>query len=363
MFNKKIKFLAICNPDLYKSAPLDVPTFYRQVAQDNRIDFYHLPTNDVFTSSSSNEQIKVASVPNKLEYQDLLKLNDQANQWHDIQSFDLVFCRTLKPFPDNYLQQLSAWEKYTKFINSPSNKIEQIEADFLVKVADDYLPETIVTDNWQEAFSFWEKHQTIVAKQVNSCGGRGIFKISYQDSLFMVDNLNLGTKMFADFAQVIKYTQGSTNQPLQLVRYLNNVHYGDKRIVVVDGEIYGGYIRRSQSGHWVNNVSGDGECFLSDISAYEKEAIANTVIHYQQRGLHTLGYDFLMDDDGNWRISEINAGNIGGFARLEQLTGKPIMQKFIDWMVDFAHNSNNSLNNIKFINNKNDYKFDFCHKI
>lgn len=353
MLNHKIKFLAICNPDLYKSAPLDVPTFYRQVAQDSRIDFYHLPTHHVFQTSSSSKQIQVASVPEKLDYSELLKLNSQANQWHNLDSFDLVFCRTLKPFPENYLQQLSTWEKDTKFINTPSNKIEQIEADFLIKVAQDYIPETIITEDWQEAFTFWQKHKTIVAKQVNSCGGRGIFKISDQNGLFLVDNLTLGIKIFNDFAQLINYTQGTTNQPLQLVRYLNQVNQGDKRIVVVDGEIYGAYIRRSQSGHWVNNVSGDGECFLSDISESEKEAIAKTVTHYQQRGLHTLGYDFLMDDDGNWCISEINAGNIGGFARLEQLTGKPIMKKFIDWLVEFAQ-SNKSLNNIKLINNNND---------
>lgn len=334
--NKPIKFLAICNPALYKSPPLDVPTFYRQVAEDSRLDFFHLPTSHVVEKSLHPNQIQVASVKGKLSYPQLLELNSKANQWHNLESFDLVFCRTLKPFPQGYLQQLSRWEKYTRFVNSPTNKIEQIKADFLLKVARDYIPETIITDDWQEALAFWEKHQTIVAKQVNSCGGRGIFKICHQDGSFLVDNLVSGPKIFDNFAQLIQYTQGTTNQPLQLVRYLHRVNEGDKRVVVVDGEIYGAYLRRSKSGYWVNNVSADGECFLTDISELEKEAIAKTVVHYQKRGLHTLGYDFLVDDQGNWRISEINAGNIGGFARLEQLTGKPMMKKFIDWLIEFA---------------------------
>lgn len=355
MSHQKINFLAICNPDLYKSPPLDVPTFYRHVAQDSRINFYHLPTNNVFQSSPSNPKIQVASVPNQLTYEQLLQLNSQANQWHNLDSFDLVFCRTLKPFPPNYLQQLSSWEKYTKFINTPSNKIEQIEADFLLKVAGDYLPETIVTDDDETAFTFWEKHQIVIAKQVNSCGGRGIFKITSEDGLFLVDNLNLGTEIFNDFSQVIKYAQGTTNQPLQLVRYLNKVNQGDKRVVVVDGEIYGAYIRISESGHWVNNVSGDGKCYLSDVSELEKEAIAATVVHYQQRGLHTLGYDFLMDDNGNWVISEINAGNIGGFARLQELTGQPVMNKFIDWLVKFAQSNQTKItNSFTNLSNPND---------
>ena len=113
---------------------------------------------------------------------------------------------------------------------------------------------------------------------------------------------------------------------------------GRQKVIVVDGEIYGAYIRRSKSGHWVNNVSDDGECILATITLAEREAIANTVSEYQQRGLHTLGYDFLLDD-GIWRISEMNAGNIGGFARLEQLTQTPIMARLVDWLISFGdHN-------------------------
>lgn len=334
---KKINFLTICNPNSYQNSSLDIPIFYQQVAADSRINFWHLPTNNVWKKSLNSNQIRVASIRNKLTYKQFLQLNCQANQGLNLEDLDLIFCRTLKPFPENYLQQLSTWEKNVHFVNSPTNKIKQIEADFLLKVASDYLPETIITDNWQEALIFWEKQQIIVAKQVNSCGGRGIFKIWYQDGLFLVDNILLGTKTFNNFAAVIRYTQGKTNQPLQLVRYLHQVNCGDKRIIVVDGEIYGAYIRRSKSGYWVNNVSGDGKCFLANVSDLEKEAIEKTVIHYQKRGLHTLGYDFLLNDEGNWQISEINAGNIGGFASLEKLTGKPVMQKFIDWLIEFAN--------------------------
>ena len=334
--NNQVKFLAICNPDLYKSAPLDVPTFYQQLSQDSRFDFYHLPTNNVFHFSANHNLIQVANVPHGVSYDELLKLNNLAIKYHQLDSFDLVFCRTLKPFPPYYLQHLSNWEKVTKFVNTPSNKIEQIEADFLVKVAKDYIPDTIVTDDYEEAFAFWDKHQTIVTKQVNSCGGRGIFKVSYDNGVFTADHFKLGKKQFANFQDVINYAQGNTNQPLQLVRYLNQVNRGDKRVVVVDGEIYGAYLRVSSSGHWVNNISADGQSSLAEVTSGEKEVIANTFTHYQKRGLNTLGYDFLMDDDGTWRLSEINAGNIGGFAHLERLTGKPVMQKFIDWLFQFS---------------------------
>jgi glutathione synthase/RimK-type ligase-like ATP-grasp enzyme len=271
-----------------------------------------------------------------LTYDEFLELGNGPGVDLSLEQVDLVFCRTLKPFPPAYLQQLSQWETWTKFVNSPSHKQAQMKSDFLLQVAADYIPETIVTPNPTEALAFFERFQTIVAKQANSTGGKGVFKIWYEAGEFQVDNAVAGTHSFPDFDAVMAYLQTGQTEPLQFCRFLQRTDAGDKRVVVVDGEIYGSYLRRSKRGHWVNNVSIDGECTLADISPGEVTAIQQTVPHYQALGLHTLGYDFLMDDDDTWRISEINAGNIGGFARLELLTGEPIMDRFISWLIDYS---------------------------
>ncbi|MGK7893575.1 MAG: RimK family alpha-L-glutamate ligase [Xenococcus sp. (in: cyanobacteria)] len=331
-----MNILLICNPRSYQDSTADVPKFYRKISQRSDLNLFHTSPNQVMKQENLSNQILATKITDKLTYQEFLGLENKPQKLYPLQKFDLVFCRTLKPFPPGYLNRLSSWEKFTKFVNSPSHKKEQITADFLFKVAKNWIPETIVTDDWQEALTFWQKHQTIVAKQVNSCGGRGVFKIWYEQNLFQVDNFQKGLHSFQHFSQVINYVKGTTQAPLQLVRYLSQVNQGDKRIIVVDGEIYGAFLRRSKTGHWVNNVSGDGECIKAEISDYEKNAIADTVIAYQKRGLHSLGYDFLQDDHGIWRISEINAGNIGGFSRLEELTQTKVMERFIDWLIYFA---------------------------
>ena len=338
-----MNILLICNPISYLDYTSDVPKFYREISRHQDLNLFHTSPNQVMEQETWSNNILATKIAHKLTHQEFLELEDKPKNSYPLQQFNLVFCRTLKPFPQGYLDRLSAWEKSTRFVNSPSRKKEQITADFLLKVAKNWIPETIVTDDWQEAKTFWEKYQTIVAKQVNSCGGRGVFKIWYDQGLFQVDNFQVGLRSFENFSEVIDYVKGTTQAPLQLVRYLSQVNQGDKRIVVVDGEIYGAFIRRSKTGHWVNNVSGDGECVLAKINDFERDAIADTVGAYQERGLHTLGYDFLQDEDGRWRISEINAGNIGGFARLEQLTQTPVMTRFIDWLIYFA--KSNSHNN------------------
>ena len=331
-----MKLLAICDPSRYSRPPLDVPTFYQRAALHPAINFCHIPVENVLEQSPHSTTIKVAPVAGELDYDAFLALGAKAHESYDLGAFDLVFCRTLKPFPHNYLKQLQRWENQTQFVNSPTGIEAQIEPEFLSQAASAFTPEMIVTQNWAEALAFFERHHTVVAKQFNSCGGRGVFKIWYENSRFKVDNFTLGLQEFADFPQVYAYLQGTTHKPLQFVRYLARVGAGDKRVVVVNGEIYGAYVRRSKSGHWINNVSGDGECFLADVTEAESAAIAGTVEHYRRRGLMTLGYDFLQDEDGTWRISEINAGNIGGFARLELLTGESVMDRFLNWLVEFT---------------------------
>lgn len=332
-----MKFLAICDPTRYKRRPLDVPTFYQHLAPKKQIDFFHVPSDRVFDNLTHSPQVQVAPVKGELSYERFLKLGDFAHYPISLEESDLVFCRTLKPFPPGYLNQLQHWEKFIKFVNSPTGKQEQLQPDFLLKAARLFIPPTKITANWQEALDFFtQNNHIIVAKQANSCGGRGVFKIEYRGGKFQVDNFLAGLREFEHFVDVMNYMQRSPRESLILMQYLSRVNVGDKRVVVVDGEVYGAYLRRSTSGHWINNISADGDASLAEVTAAEKEAIAATVGAYRDLGLHTLGYDFLMDDNGTWRISEINAGNIGGFAWLELLTGEPFMERFFVWLQEFA---------------------------
>ena len=334
-----MKLLSLCDPARYLYAPLDVPTFYQKLSQDNRVEFYHLPSPEVFTDrgfTKTTASVLAIASNKSLTYNDFLSLGSQPQNPLNLADIDLVFCRTLKPFSAGYLDRLAQWETVTRFVNSPLGKQTQMRADFLSEVARDYIPDTLVTASCAEAIAFFEQHQTLVAKQSNSCGGRGVFKIWYQSGYFQVDNILTGVGAFTTFAQVMQFLQNGQAEPLQFCRYLHRTQEGDKRVVVVDGEIYGSYLRQSRSGHWVNNASQDGDCTLADISDDERTAIQQTVGRYQALGLHTLGYDFLRDDDGSWKISEINAGNIGGFARLELLTGKFVMNRFTDWLLSFS---------------------------
>lgn len=195
------------------------------------------------------------------------------------------------------------------------------------------MPSDLFTRDPKEIRLFMEKHREIVVKREISYGGKGVYRVSFSEAGVEVDNVVEGKSAYASLDEAISHLLALDEEPLQLVRYLKNGSYGDKRVLVVGDQIFGAFLRRSGSGHWVHNITSGGKFERATISEKERDIIAATLPHYHAEGVFTLGYDFLMDDDGSWTLSEINAGNIGGYGRLEQLTGEEVYNRLISWIV------------------------------
>ena len=328
-----INLVFICDPESYLREDNDIPMTYRAAARDPRIRLFHLPTQGV----TGHDTIEVAPIPHgTLSHADYLTLNERATSPMPVTAFDVMFCRTDKPFPPGYLDRLGLWLGKTRFLNNPLNKKTQIMPGYVNRIAPDFTPETAVAESADDLAAFLSRHGTVVSKQPNSSGGRGVFKVWRTAEACLTDHIREGEHAFGTLTAAFDHIRGDWPS-VELVRYLPRVTEGDKRVVVIDGEIYGAYLRRSKAGHWVHNVSSsDSECSLAEISEFERRAVAETVPFYREKGFHTLGYDFLTNDDGRWLISEVNVGNIGGIARLELLSGEPELRRFLSWIIAYA---------------------------
>ena len=177
--------------------------------------------------------------------------------------FDIAFCRTLKPFPAGYLDRLSQWSQYVPFVNDPNGIARQLDVGFLMDAAGQFTPPTVVTNEQDMAMRFLNEHGTIVVKRSNSCGGRGVYKVSLDSKgEFVTDNVTEGPQTFPSFSEMFLHMTNGILEHMLLMAYLPRVMEGDRRIVVMDGEIFGTYIRRSNSGHWIQNVSFGSTCDL-----------------------------------------------------------------------------------------------------
>ena len=307
---------------------------YARLAGHPEVELFHADTHSL---PRPGDQIDAAPVEAGFVPEEFGGLSERPTTPVGADYFDVALCRTLKPFPEGYIARLKEWSRTFMFVNHPAGIERQLHQQFFVEAAGGFMPPSALTADASVASQFLERHQTIVAKRSNSCGGRGVFKVFREDSgEFATDNVVEGTMSFGSFAELFEHVSLSPTDPVLLVRYLPRVTEGDKRIIVVDGEIFGAYVRKSTQGHWVQNVSFGASCELVSVADEEREIVARTCGPYRDAGIHLLGYDLLHDDDGAWKVSEINAGNIGGIFRLEEMGVEGVTNRFVRWLHEFV---------------------------
>lgn len=328
----RMRLLFIANPEAYRGSQTDVPQVYRRLARHPEIELFHADTLDI----DGGDRIPAVEVPKDFGGEDLDPFSALERREHAPGDFDLAFCRTLKPFPSGYIDALCRISGGLRFVNDPQGIRRQLDPAFTLAAAGSVMPESLVSADPEELADFVLRHGVAVLKTANSCGGRGVYRVEFRDGELVVANLRWGRRRFADIHALRGALETSSDEAVLAMRFLPRVVEGDKRIVVVDGEIYGGYVRRSSAGDWIQNVSAGGQCEASEVTAHEVAMVTATEPYYRAAGIHTLGYDLLRDDDGAWVVSEINAGNIGGFGRLEALGQGDATAHLARWLIEFA---------------------------
>lgn len=328
-----IRLLMICDPSVYEPRISEAPEIYHEFSKDPRIDLFHA---DPTWIHDRVEEMRCVDVSPGVQYADFQMLSRQSPQRIPLDSFDLVFCRTLKPFPEGYMARLCELERHVKFVNSPASITRHLQPTFLSEVASQCIPDTITTRNVEEAVAFLGRFGRIVCKRAGSCSGKGVFQVHQRDDGVWTDDLSRGELQHASPEAALEEILATDDLPFQLVRFLKNIDRGDKRVLVVSGEVVGAYLRRAAGDGWIHNVSSGGSCELAEVTDRERELIAATASVYTEMGVHTLGYDFLIDDDERSIISEINAGNIAGYSLYENVSGVRIYPDVIGRVVAIA---------------------------
>lgn len=327
-----ISVLCITDPQSHPSFDTTVD-LYRRLVSDLRFSLSHTNATSISACwGSPRLEVPAVRVETPLTYEQFLELSLCTGVPRAINEFDFVFHRTDKPFPPHFLDQLEVWESLTCMANSPKGLRQTDNREFAEKHFSHCMPSHVVTTNFNVASSFIEQHRSVVAKENVSYGGKGISRIYHHMGQWQLERSSGDLRRFDDLSALLRHLPLSSDAPMEFVRFLKNVNHGDKRVLVVGGEIVGAYLRKSKDSGWIQNVTHGGECVACTIGTFEYQCINETYPHFESRGVYTLGYDFLMDDDGSWVLSEVNVGNIGGYNRLEPLYGIDGFSFLFDWI-------------------------------
>lgn len=273
-------------------------------------DFFNCKFNAKLYATNANENFKYDEFSNPLtQHLELCNLN----------SFDLVWLRMPPPLSEEFLNHISSVFHDKCIINNPKGINITGSKAYLMNFPEVCPPMKICT-NLEDIISY--KNQfPIVLKPFREYGGRGIVRIENDEVWEGKDIIT-----FEEFAN--RYE----NEKIEYlaVKFLKNVNQGDKRIVVVNGQIIGASLRLPPTDSWLCNVAMGGSSTVSDVDNEEKTIIKLIDPYLSKLGIVMYGVDTLVDDNGKRVLSEINTTSIGGLPQMAAFKQQPLVEKTID---------------------------------
>ncbi len=220
---------------------------------------------------------------------------------------DVVLMRQDPPFDLGYITATHLLERIsdrTLVVNDPASVRNAPEKLFVLDYQR-FMPPTLITRSVDEARAFLNEHGSIVVKPLHGNGGKAIFKID-------ADAQNLSS--------LIEVFNTAYREPHMVQAFLPAVAKGDKRIVLVDGEVAGAVNRLPGAGEIRSNLAVGGTAAKTELTQREREICAALGPELKRRGLIFVGIDVI---GGEW-LTEINVTSPTGIVAIEKFDGTDV---------------------------------------
>ncbi len=220
---------------------------------------------------------------------------------------DVVLMRQDPPFDLGYITATHLLERIagkTLVVNDPAQVRNAPEKVFVLDYPQ-FMPPTLVTRSLDEARAFLAEHGAIVIKPLHGNGGKAIFKVES-------DGANLSA--------LIEVFNMTWREPHMVQAFLPDVAKGDKRIVLVDGEVAGAINRLPGEGEIRSNLAVGGSAEKTELTPTEREICAVLGPELKKRGLLFVGIDVI---GGKW-LTEINVTSPTGIVAIERFDGTDV---------------------------------------
>ena len=224
----------------------------------------------------------------------------------DLSEFDVVHLRQDPPFDMAYITTTHLLERIqpkTLVVNDPGAVRNAPEKVFVLDFLE-LMPPTLVTRSADDIRASRDQHKDIVVKPLYGNGGAAVFRIPPGDT-----NLN----------SLIELLGITFREPIMVQRYIPEVRQGDKRIILVDGEIAGAINRVPAEDETRSNLHVGGKAEAATLTARDREICARLGPELKKRGLIFVGIDVIGD-----YLTEINVTSPTGIRQVAQFGGPDI---------------------------------------
>jgi glutathione synthase len=320
-----MRFVYVMDPMERILADKDTTFAFQRAAQARGHVALHCLPRDLFLSGGEAcarvREVSVSDAPPHFAYgaESELRLAD----------VEAVFIRKDPPFDVPYLYATLLLERArgrTVLLNDPRGLRDANEKLYGQHFAR-HMPRTLVSSNRAQILRF-----------VAEVGGRGVIKPLYGAGGSGVMLLRNDDKN----APAICETLTQDGQQLAMVQeYLPAVTAGDKRVLLLDGEVLGAINRIAPSADFRSNIHVGGRVEACEVTPAERAIIADLAPRLRQDGLFFVGLDFI-----GGKITEINVTSPTGIQELSGHTGEDVAMRVIRWVEGKAHDLRPSLGSI-----------------
>ena len=230
----------------------------------------------------------------------------------DLSEMDVILLRQDPPFDMNYITTTHILERIhpkTLVVNDPAWVRNSPEKIFVTEFPD-LMPETLITKDPAEVAAFRREFGDVIIKPLYGNGGAGVFHLGDADR-----NLSSLLEMFSQMFR----------EPFIVQRYLKDVRKGDKRIILIDGEVAGAINRVPADHDSRSNMHVGGRAEATELTERQREICARIGPSLKERGFILVGIDVIGD-----YMTEINVTSPTGVREVKKFGGADIAALFWD---------------------------------
>lgn len=230
-----------------------------------------------------------------------------------LKSFTAVLMRTDPPFDIEYLNTTwllsAAVRQGAKVFNDPAAVRDHSEKLSITEFPE-LIPPTLVTRELSAVEAFHQAHHDIVIKPLDGMGGMGVFRVG-------ADGLNL--------ASIVETLGENGARTLMIQRFLPEIAQGDKRVLLIGGEVVPLALARIPQGTEIRgNLAAGGKGAAMPLSDAERAIAERLAPILNQRGLFLVGLDLI----GGY-LTEINVTSPTCFVEITDQSDFNVAQFFI----------------------------------
>jgi glutathione synthase len=225
-----------------------------------------------------------------------------------------VFIRKDPPFDAMYLYSTLLLERVrgrTLIINDPRGLREGNEKLYALHFPQ-WMPKTLVSNDRQQILDF-----------VTSVGGQGVIKpldLAGGAGVMMLSPKDKNAKSIIELVTM----EGTRYAMVQ--EFLPAVVKGDKRILLLDGEVLGAINRVPQGDDFRSNIHVGGSVEACEVTKEERALVADIAPRLKQDGLIFVGLDVI-----GGRLTEVNVTSPTGIQQLSRHEGRDRALDVILW--------------------------------